>query len=86
MTLAQSGLGQYYGVQGTTWKPPDPLQPHRDAGQWASAVRVYFNGGKLSLVAWRAGGRVLDLQHAYGQLPAGQMIGMAASLTRRLTR
>jgi LCP family protein required for cell wall assembly len=47
-------LGQYYGVQGTTWRKPPILagthQTRRIAGRTYS---LYTNGGRLRLVSWQ---------------------------------
>ncbi len=55
MTLVLNAvLGQYYGVQGTTWQHPPILeQPDRDRrSSAASSCSCTSTGGKLTIVAW----------------------------------
>jgi LCP family protein required for cell wall assembly len=50
----EGSIGQYYGVQGTTWKAPpildDPSERRRIAGR---TYELFYDGGRLRLVAWR---------------------------------
>jgi polyisoprenyl-teichoic acid--peptidoglycan teichoic acid transferase len=50
----EGSIGQYYGVQGTTWKSPpildDPSERRRIAGR---TYELFYDGGRLRLVAWR---------------------------------
>jgi LCP family protein required for cell wall assembly len=47
-------IGQYYGVQGTTWRSPpildDPSERRRIGGR---TYELFYDGGRLRLVAWR---------------------------------
>jgi hypothetical protein len=79
-----SALGLYYGIQGTTWLHPpilnNPTQTkfvnHRQLGE-------YFNGGHLSLVAWRTPRAVYWISNSLNDaLPNGELLGIAASLTK----
>ena len=67
MTLViNPALGQYYGVQGTTWQnPPILSSPSGTKTVSGKQLLLYSNGSKLSRgrVADPAG-RVLDLEHA----------------------
>ena len=86
MTLViNSALGEYYGVQGTTWQQPaDPQQPDADRDRRRQeAAGLYANGGKLSLVAWRTPqARLLGLEHADRHASrTGSWSAIAASLT-----
>ena len=51
----RASVGEYYGIQGTTWKAPaDPRRPARDAAQSAAAsYELYYDGDRLRLVAWQ---------------------------------
>ena len=53
----QGGLGQYYDLEGTTWQTPpilnNPSQTIRLGGR---TVQLYFEGRRLRVVAWHAGG------------------------------
>jgi polyisoprenyl-teichoic acid--peptidoglycan teichoic acid transferase len=50
----EGSIGQYYGIQGTTWKSPpildDPSERRRIAGR---TYELFYDGGRLRLVAWR---------------------------------
>jgi polyisoprenyl-teichoic acid--peptidoglycan teichoic acid transferase len=50
----EGSIGQYYGVQGTTWTSPplldDPSERRRIAGR---TYELFYDGGRLRLVAWR---------------------------------
>ena len=59
--------GQYWGVQGTSWRTPPILDDPRRHGQDArpQATSVYYDGTRLRLIAWRtATRRLLGVQHA----------------------
>ncbi len=77
-------LGQYYGVQGTTWQNPpilnDPTETKTVNGK---VLDLYANGGKLSLVAWHTPGGVYWISNTLTDgISNRQMVAIAASLTR----
>jgi len=77
-------LGQYYGIQGTTWQNPPilrgPSQPRNVGGKQLS---LYFNGHKLVLVALHTPGGVYWVSNTLtDDLSNQQMLGIASSLTR----
>jgi hypothetical protein len=76
-------LGQYYGVQGTAWPDPPILKGKsqtRTVG--GKSLSEYFNGKKLSLVAWRTSGGVYWISNTLtDDLSNHQMLAIAASLT-----
>jgi LCP family protein required for cell wall assembly len=77
-------LGNYYGIQGTTWKSP-PLLAHPSESRVVGGRRLqlYFDGSRLRLVAWRHGRGVYWISNTLQELvPDAQMLGMAASFTR----
>ena len=83
MTLViNSALGEYYDVQGTTWRSPPILHsPTRIVDVAGRTLLEYFNGGKLSLVAWRTPKAVYWVSNTLtDSIPAGQLVGVAASL------
>jgi polyisoprenyl-teichoic acid--peptidoglycan teichoic acid transferase len=85
MTLALNPvLGQYYGVQGTTWlNPPILNSPTQTRNVGGKQLMVYVNGGKVSLVAWRNNGAAYWVSNTLtDQIGNAQMIAIAASLTR----
>ncbi|MGI8414250.1 MAG: LCP family protein [Solirubrobacteraceae bacterium] len=75
-------LGQYYGVQGTTWrKPPILDSPSEFRTVAGKRLALYFNGHKLSLVAWRTPQAVYWISNTLtDDLHPSQMVGIAASL------
>ena len=47
-------LGEYYGVQGTTWlNPPILNKPSATKFVNGKELLLFADGGKLSMVAWR---------------------------------
>jgi len=85
MTLeANAALGEYYGVQGTTWQTPpilgSPTETRTVAGK---QLMLFFNGHKLSLAAWRTPRGVYWISNTLiDSLTNQQMIGIAASLSK----
>lgn len=84
LTLVMNpALGQYYGVQGTTWQNAPILKdPTRRQTVNGKRLLLYFNGGNLNLVAWRSHGAVYWISNDLtSDLSSRQMIAIAASLT-----
>ncbi len=85
MTLVvNAALGEYYGVQGTTWQNPpmlaNPTQTRTVAGK---KLMLFANGGKLTTVAWRTPQGVYWVSNTLTtDIPNRQLVAMAASLTR----
>jgi LCP family protein required for cell wall assembly len=50
----EGSIGQYYGIQGTTWTSPpildDPSERRRIAGR---IYELFYDAGRLRMVAWR---------------------------------
>jgi LCP family protein required for cell wall assembly len=85
MTLVlNSALGEYYGVQGTTWQNPPILnKPNETRTVAGKQLMLFFNGHKLTLVGWRTGGAAYWISNTLtDDLSNQQMLGIAASLTR----
>ena len=83
MTLViNSALGLYYGVQGTTWRnPPILAKPTQTQTIGGRQLLEYFNGRKLSLVAWRTpSGAYWVANSLTDSIPSKQLIAIAASL------
>ncbi len=77
-------LGQYYGVQGTTWQNP-PLLSSPSATRFVNGKRLelYANGSKLSLVAWRTAQGVYWVSNTLtDDIPNRQLVAIAASLMK----
>jgi LCP family protein required for cell wall assembly len=85
MTLALNPvLGEYYGVQGTTWQNAPILNnPTQTRTVNRRQLLLYVNGGKISMVAWRTAGAAYWVSNTLtSQIGNRQMIAIAASLTR----
>jgi hypothetical protein len=85
MTLVLNPLlGQYYGVQGTTWRNPPILDnPTQTVSVKGKHLMEFFNGHKLMLVAWRNAGGVYWISNTLtGDIGNQQLVAIAASLTR----
>ncbi len=84
MTLVlNSQLGEYYGVQGTTWTNAPLLRsPSGTRDINGKRLLLYANGGRLTTVAWRNGPEVYWISNTLtSTIPNPQMVGIAASLT-----
>jgi LCP family protein required for cell wall assembly len=75
---------QYYGVQGTTWdNPPILSSPAGTKIVNGRKLFLYKDGSKLTQVAWHHGGDAYWISNNLTEnLPNGQMLEIAASLTR----
>jgi LCP family protein required for cell wall assembly len=85
MTVAlDPGQGEYYGVQGTTWlNPPILTGSQQEKTVNGKQLHEYFNGQKVTLVAWRTPQAVYWISNTLADtLSNSQMLGIAASLTR----
>jgi LCP family protein required for cell wall assembly len=85
MTLAINPvLGEYYGVQGTSWlNPPLLNKPTEVRTVGGKKLMLFFSAGTLNLVAWRTSQGAYWISNTLtGTLKPNQLIGMAASLTR----
>jgi LCP family protein required for cell wall assembly len=78
------GIGQYYGVQGMTWKGPPILDnPSEKRKMNGRTYELFFDGNRLRLVAWRTPRAVYWVSNTLLQsLTNRQMLGLARSLTR----
>jgi len=84
MTLVlNSVLGEYYGVQGTTWSNPPLLRsPSGTRDINGKHLLLFANGGRLTTVAWRSGANWYWISNTLtSTIPNPQMVGIAASLT-----
>jgi hypothetical protein len=84
MTLVlNSLLGEYYGVQGTTWQRPpllgSPLETKVVAGK---RLQIFEQGGSITDVAWHTAHGVYWVSNTLTtDISNGEMINLAASLT-----
>ena len=77
-------IGEYFGVQGTTWQHPPILRhPTETKVVNSKVLLLYASGGKLSLVAWHTPDAVYWVSNTLNDAIGNpQMVAMAASLTR----
>jgi LCP family protein required for cell wall assembly len=76
--------GQYYGVQGTTWKAAPILDnPTDEVRMRKRTYKRYFDGRKIRLIAWETPKAVYWVSNTLSQkLTNKQMMGIARSLQR----
>ena len=84
LVVAKPGIGEYYGIQGMTWRSPpildDPSETRRIRGR---KYELHFDGRRLRLVAWRTPNAVYWVSNTLTQsLDTKQMLGIATSLRR----
>jgi polyisoprenyl-teichoic acid--peptidoglycan teichoic acid transferase len=83
MTLVlNAALGQYYGVQGTTWSNP-PILRHPTQTQVVNGrqLREYGTGGELDLVAFSTSTGTYWISNTLTEsIPSAQLIAIAASM------
>jgi LCP family protein required for cell wall assembly len=84
LDAAEQYSGQYWGVQGTTWRSPPLLAAaHQTRQIGGRSFDLYTDGGKLRLVAWHTPGAVYWVANTLSlDLSNQQMLGIAASLTQ----
>jgi len=84
LVLRAPGIGEYYGVQGMTWKAPPILDDQdRTVERRGRKLRLYYDGKRLRLVAWRTRRGVYWVSNTLTQsIGEDQMIEIAASLKR----
>lgn len=77
-------LGEYYTVQGTTWKNPPILnKPSKVVTVNRHRLYEYDDGGKISLVATKTASAVYWISNTLGNAISNRaMIAMGAELTR----
>jgi LCP family protein required for cell wall assembly len=84
LVLAKGVVGEYYGIQGTSWRAPPILDdPHETIVRRGRKLMVYRDGKRVRLVAWRTKRAVYWVSNTLTQsLSSPQMIGIATSLRR----
>jgi LCP family protein required for cell wall assembly len=77
-------LGQYYGVQGTTWRSPPILEGGGDTRRMRGRTyRVLYDGSHIRIVAWETPQAVYWVSNTLTlDLTNEQMLGIARSLVR----
>ena len=84
LVVSKGVVGEYYGIQGTTWRAPpildDPSETRKVNGR---KLELHYDGRRLRIVAWRTKRAVYWVSNTLTQsLGTRQMIGIAASLRR----
>jgi hypothetical protein len=84
IVLSQGDNGQYYGVQGTTWKAPPILDnPTDEVRMRKHTYQRYFDGHKLRIIAWKTDRGVYWVSNTLSKsLTNAQMMDVARSLQR----
>ena len=82
MVIRRGVVGEYYGLQGTTWKDPpilaEPSETRRIGGR---TFELHFDGDRLRLVAWRTPKAVYWISNTLLQtLSERQMLAVARSV------
>ena len=81
VVVAQGGLGQYYDLEGTTWaRPPILNNPNQTIQLGGRTMRLYFEGQRLRVVAWRDGKGTYWLTNTLQNILTNrQMLAIAAA-------
>jgi polyisoprenyl-teichoic acid--peptidoglycan teichoic acid transferase len=84
LVLFAGATGEYYGVQGMTWRSP-PILDSPDSTRVVNGrrLRLYYDGRHLRLVAWRTRRAVYWVTNTLSEsISNEQLIGIAAGLGR----
>ena len=78
------GVGQYYGIQGMSWKTPPILDnPSETRTINGRKYKLFFDGSRLRIVAWQTDNAVYWVSNTLNrQLKNRAMLGIAESLSR----
>lgn len=84
VVIQNESEGQYYGIQGTTWKSPPILDGDSDKVRMRGRTyELHYDGTRLRTVAWRTSKAVYWVSNTLSlSLSNKQMRGIARSLTR----
>jgi LCP family protein required for cell wall assembly len=84
LVLSKGVAGEYYGIQGMTWKAPPILDnPDQSRTVGGRKFQLYYDGRRLRLVAWKTRRAVYWVSNTLSaSLNSRQMLAIAQSLTR----
>jgi len=84
MVLYAGAYGEYYGVQGTTWRHPPILDdPDRTREVNGRELMLFYDGSRIRLVAWRTSKAVYWVTNTLTlSIPNSRLIAIAGSLKR----
>ena len=84
-TVVSLGVaGEYYGIQGMTWRKPPILDgPHDTERVNGRKLMVFYDGRRVRLVAWRTKRAVYYVHNTLARtIPKSRLVAVAASLER----
>jgi len=83
LVIAKGGPGEYYGVQGTTWRNPPILDaPDRVIRQNGRRLLEFYDGSHLRLIGWKTPRAVYWVSNTVTHSIANsRLVAIAASLT-----
>jgi polyisoprenyl-teichoic acid--peptidoglycan teichoic acid transferase len=83
VVISTGAPGEYYGVQGTTWKKPPILDdPDRVITQNGRRLLLFYDGTRLRVVGWKTPKAVYWVSNTIThRLSNAKLIAIAASLT-----
>jgi LCP family protein required for cell wall assembly len=83
IVIAQGAPGEYYGVEGTSWKTPPILDdPDRVIKQNGRKLMLFYDGSRLRVVGWRTPKAAYWVSNTITHRIANtKLIAIAASLT-----
>jgi hypothetical protein len=84
LVVSKGIVGEYYGIQGTTWKHPPILdKPDERRTIGGRRLELHYDGKRLRLVAWRTRRAAYWVSNTLSQsLSRSQMLAIAGSLRR----
>jgi hypothetical protein len=82
MVIKKGLIGEYYGVQGTTWKDAPILREASETREIGGReFELHYDGDRLRMVAWRTDRAVYWLQNTLLQtISEKQMLAIAKSM------
>ena len=85
MVIKRGLVGEYYGLQGTTWKSPPILEnPQEKRRMGGRTYELHYDGDRLRLVAWRGKHAVYWVSNTLLQTLSKQQMLTIARSARRL--
>jgi polyisoprenyl-teichoic acid--peptidoglycan teichoic acid transferase len=85
MVFSAGFVGQYYGLQGTTWQNPPILDaPHETHTIHGRKFDYYWDGTRLRLVAWRSKGAVYWISNTLLLTLSNKQMTAVAAATKHL--
>jgi LCP family protein required for cell wall assembly len=81
VVIDQGGLGQFYDLEGTTWRrPPLLANPNQTVNLGGRRLQLYFEGQRLRVVAWHDGAGVYWLTNTLQNILTNrQMLAIATA-------